>query len=82
MHQVEAQAVQEVLLEVELAGIGRPSVVAIGLSVLAFSLLVLLSVVGVLPPEQLDLVDPGVVQPVPDLGQRHWPFRGLFLLSL
>ena len=52
---------QEVLLEVEPVGIFRPYVVATGISVPTFPLLALLHAIGVLPPEQLDLVDLGVV---------------------
>ena len=59
---------EEVLLEVESVGIGSPSVIAIRLSKPTFSLLVLLSVAGVLPLDSPDLVDPGVVQTVPNLG--------------
>ena len=52
---------QEVLLEVEPIGIGRLSDDEVGLSILEFSFLTLLSAVGVLPPEPPSLVDPRVV---------------------
>ena len=51
----------EELLKGEPIAIGRLSAIAIGLSILEFSFLTLLSAVGVLPPEPPSLVDPRVV---------------------
>ena len=70
------------LLEVEPISIGRLSAIAVGLSILEFPLLALLSAVRVLPLEPPGLVDLGVVRLVPDSRQRRWHFRSLFCLPL